>query len=120
MPGSERRRARRFKLRVPLRVHRTNVVDRPQRVSSLNISASGVCFTTSHPLSVGQSVELNLRMPKRISGTPSGECFFTGRVVHVESHHGSQNGASEVGVQFLYYETRRPHAENHGHGRPHS
>jgi c-di-GMP-binding flagellar brake protein YcgR len=109
MPGSERRRTRRFKLKVPLRVHRSNAGERPQRVSSLNISASGVCFATNHPLSVGQSVELNLCMPKRIPGTPSGECFFTGRVVHVEAHNGTRNGASEVGVQFLYYETRGAH-----------
>jgi PilZ domain len=120
MAGSERRRARRFKLRVPLRVHRPNVVDRPQRVSSLNISASGVCFATSHPLSVGQSVELNLRMPKRIPGTPSGECSFTGRVVHVAARNGSHNGDSEVGVQFIYYEMRRPRGEAHGHSRAHS
>jgi hypothetical protein len=120
MPGSERRRARRFKLRVPLRVHRPNLVDRPQRVSSLNISASGVCFATNHPLSVGQSVEMNLRMPKRIPGPPSGECFFTGRVVHVKSRNGSHNGTSEVGVQFLYYETRRQRPDALGHSRTHT
>lgn len=110
MPGSERRRSRRFKLRIPLRVHRANsAAERVQRVSSLNISASGVCFATNHPVSVGQSLQLNLRMPKRISGTPSGECSFTGRVVHVESGNGS-GAASQVGVQFLYYEARRSHS----------
>lgn len=110
MPGSERRRARRFKLHIPLSVHRLS--DRPHRVSSLNISASGVCFTTSQPITVGQSLQMNLRMPKRISGTPTGECSFTGRVVHVESCNGS---GTQVGVQFLYYEARRSRSNSHVH-----
>jgi PilZ domain len=112
MPGSERRRTRRFKLRVPLHIHRTNsAIERAQRVSSVNISASGVCFATNHPVSVGQSLQLNLRMPKRIPGTPSGECSFTGRVVHVKSGNGA-GGPSQVGVQFLYYEARRSQPSN--------
>jgi hypothetical protein len=108
MPGSERRRTRRFKLHILLRVHRLNATaERPHWVSSVNISASGVCFATNHALSVGQSLQLNLRMPKRVAAAPSGECSFTGRVVHVESGNGT-GAASQVGVQFLYYEARRP------------
>ena len=115
--SAERRRTPRFKMRIPLRVDRLSAPvepvkeAEPHRVNSLDISASGVSFATKQPVAVGQSLQLHLRMPKRIPGTPSGECSFTGRVVHVKSSNGSRNGASQVGVQFLYYEPRGPRAE---------
>jgi hypothetical protein len=112
MSSSERRRTPRFKMRVPLEVHPVDTpVEGPARVNSLDISASGVSFAIKQPVAVGQSIQLQLRMPKRIPGTPSGECSFTGRVVRVESRQGSRKGAIEVGVQFLYYESRGPRAE---------
>jgi len=113
MPTSERRRTPRFKMRVPLRVHPINTpLEAHDRVNSLDISASGVSFATKQPVAVGQAIQLQLRMPKRIPGTPSGECSFTGRVVRVESGNGSRRkGAIQVGVQFLYYEPRGPRAE---------
>lgn len=112
MSTSERRRTPRFKMRVPLRVHPTNTpVEVPDRVNSRDISASGVSFATKQPVAVGQAIQLQLRMPRRIPGTPSGECSFTGRVVRVESGNGSRKGAIQVGVQFLYYEPRGPRAE---------
>ena len=112
MSTSERRRTPRFKMRVPLRVHPVNTpVEAPDHVNSRDISASGVSFATKHQVSVGQAIQLQLRMPKRIPGTPSGECSFTGRVVRVESGNGSRKGALRVGVQFLYYEPRGPRAE---------
>jgi PilZ domain len=112
MSTSERRRTPRFKMRVPLRVHPVDTpMEGPARVSSLDISASGVSFATRQPVAVGQAIQLQLRMPKRIPGTPSGECAFTGRVVRVDSREGSRKGAIQVGVQFLYYEPRGPRAE---------
>jgi hypothetical protein len=115
MSTSERRRTPRFKMRVPLRLHPADTsAENPARVNSLDISASGVSFATKQPVSVGQPIQLQLRMPRRIPGTPSGECSFTGRVVRVESGNGSRKrakGAIQVGVQFLYYESRGPRAE---------
>ena len=115
MSTSERRRTPRFKMRVPLRVHPADrSVEDPDRVNSLDISASGVSFATKQPVAVGQPIQLHLRMPRRIPGTPSGECSFTGRIVRVESRNGPRKGAKgeiQVGVQFLYYESRGPRAE---------
>ena len=115
MSTSERRRTPRFKMRVPLRLHPADTsAENPARVNSLDISASGVSFATKQPVSVGQPIQLQLRMPRRIPGTPSGECSFTGRVVRVESRNGEHKGAKgaiQVGVQFLYYEPRGPRAE---------
>ena len=102
MPASERRRTRRFKVSIPLRVNATTEHD--HRVHSINVSASGVCFATSEALRVGQRVELQLRIPKRVTGSTPAERCFTGRVVHVKTN-GSSVTPLEVGVQFLYYET---------------
>lgn len=105
MPAAERRRTRRFKVSIPLRLHATT--ENGCRAKSINVSVSGVCFSTHHALRVGQRVELELRIPKRITGTAPAERCFTGRVVHVKP-----NGSSaEVGVQFLYYESPEGHPD---------
>ena len=109
MPASERRRTRRFKVSIPLQINAT--ADHDHRASSINVSMSGVCFKTSYTLRVGQRVELQLRIPKRITGTAPADRCFTGRVVHVKTN-GSSSAPLEVGVQFLYYESRREHSNS--------
>ena len=113
MPASERRRTRRFKVSIPLRINAT--ADHDHRANSINVSASGVCFKTSHTLRVGQRVELQLRIPKRVTGTTPAERCFTGRVVHVKTN-GSSSAPIEVGVQFLYYESGRGHTGSRSNG----
>jgi hypothetical protein len=116
MPASERRRTRRFKVSIPLRFNGT--AEHGHRANSINVSASGVCFATHQSLRVGQRVELELRIPKRVTGTTPAERCFTGRVVHVKT-----NGSSapvEVGVQFLYYESRRARSDSRARAGQHS
>jgi PilZ domain len=116
MPASERRRTRRFKVSIPLRVHAT--AEHDDRVQSINVSASGVCFATSQALRVGQRVELELRIPKRVTGSKPAERCFTGRVVHIKTN-GSSGTPLEVGVQFLYYESgRNSHSRSNHHSHP--
>jgi hypothetical protein len=112
MPASERRRTRRFKVSIPLRINAA--AEHDHRVHSINVSASGVCFATSQALRVGERVELQLRIPKRVTGNTPAERCFTGRVVHVKTN-GSSAAPLEVGVQFLYYESRRDHASRANH-----
>jgi len=112
MPASERRRTRRFKVSIPLRFNAT--AENGHRANSINVSASGVCFTTHQSLRVGQRVELELRIPKRITGTTPAERCFTGRVVHVKTN-GSSAAPLEVGVQFLYYESPRQRSSSRQH-----
>jgi PilZ domain len=111
MPASERRRTRRFKVSIPLRV---NATENDHRVHSINVSASGVCFATSETLRVGQRVELQLRIPKRVTGSKPADRCFTGRVVHVKTN-GSSATPLEVGVQFLYYESGGENASRSNH-----
>ena len=106
MPASERRRTRRFKVSIPLRFNAA--AENGHRANSINVSASGVCFATHHVLRVGQRVELQLRIPTRVTGTTPADRCFTGRVVHIKPN-GSSNGHVQVGVQFLYYESNGRH-----------
>ena len=117
MPASERRRTRRFKVSIPLRFNGT--AENGYRANSINVSASGVCFTTNHSLRVGQRVELELRIPKRVTGTAPAERCFTGRVVHVKPNSSSAEPL-EVGVQFLYYESRRARSDARARANHHS
>jgi hypothetical protein len=92
-----------FQASFPLRFHRLNTLsEREQGENSINISSSGIYFTTNLPLSVGEAVEVLLKMPKRITGTHGIERCFTGSVTHIESTK-LPEGYSGVGVQFLCY-----------------
>ena len=101
MVTSERRITRRFKRRIPLRFQRLNTLsEKDQGENSINLSSRGIYFTTTLPLSVGEAVEVVLKMPKRITGTHGIERCFTGWVTHIESTK-LPEGCSGVGVQFL-------------------
>lgn len=117
MSGAERRRTRRFKVSIPVRFNAA--ADNGQRANSINVSANGVCFATHQALRVGQKVELELRIPKRVTGTKPADRCFTGRVVHVKPN-GASAGPVQVGVQFLYYEARRPNSNGRVHYSHHS
>jgi hypothetical protein len=58
---------------------------------------------TSHPVFVGLPVQVLLRLPSRIAGTPPSERVFTGRVSHVAGK-AVPSGSSGVGVEFFYWE----------------
>ena len=107
MSASERRRTRRYKVSIPLRFNAA--AENGHRANSIDVSLSGVCFATHQALRVGQRVELQLRIPKRGTGTTPADRCFTGRVVHVKPN-GQGAGSQHVGVQFLYYESNGTHA----------
>jgi Tfp pilus assembly protein PilZ len=104
MATPERRITPRFKLHAPLSFHCPETQPNGERrAKAINISTRGVYFTTDLLLHVGQTVELLLEMPKRVSGVDANRCRFTGRVTHIESKNMPQ-GVSGIGVQLLYYE----------------
>jgi len=104
MAVSERRITRRLKLHVPLRFHGLDMpAENDCAATSINISGQGVYFETSLALTVGQAVEIKLRMPSQFAEGRDRECCFTGRVMRIESMT-AQPGCSGIGVHFLYYE----------------
>ena len=104
MTISDRRFSNRYRLKVPLVFCATSsLLAKGHLEKSTNISLRGVYFMTGEPVSVGLSVQVLLRMPKRLSGKQAIHRVFTGRVSHIESQD-SQNGILGVGVEFFYWE----------------
>jgi len=110
MPGSERRVAPRFIMKVPLRFRPVKAAAHipEQPADSMNISTRGVYFATDLPVREGSPVQVLLRMPKEVIGGLVTEWLFTGRVAHVEPMPFA-NGKTGIGIQFLYYEVAQPY-----------
>jgi len=62
-----------------------------------------VYFTSSLHFCVGETLEVSLEVPKRVTGTKPINRRFASRVAHVESQSMPQ-GQSGIGVELLYYE----------------
>lgn len=77
-----------------------------QRVESVNISESGVYFTTDCPLYEGEVVDLTLDMPEALTGEQATKWRCTGHVVYVQRTVFPRD-ALGVGVQFDCYEVSR-------------
>jgi len=104
MPAQDRRSARRFIMKVPLRfrpMKETSIHE--ETAASMNISTHGVFFATEQRVSEGLLLQVHLKMPREIAGDDVEEWSFAARVAHVESL-GATSKISGVGVQFLYYE----------------
>jgi hypothetical protein len=105
MTTPDRRYSHRYGLKVALvfcPAH--SLLKNGHQAKSINISSRGVYFVTKHPVFVGLSVHVLLRMPKRIAGAQVTERVFTGRISHVESYD-DPSESSGVGVEFFYWET---------------
>jgi hypothetical protein len=103
MFASERRTTCRRKLHLPLRFHRQNALAEDENgATSVNVSTSGVYFISSLSLSVGEKIEVSMKMPRKITGQKPSERLFTGRVTHVDSQD-APPGFSRIGVHLLYY-----------------
>lgn len=101
--GTERRFAKRFDVRIPLRVSVPKSAARERAVESLNISTHGICFVTDLPLRQGTPVQLVFEMPEEISHKPTSQWRCIGHVVHVQPNSSPQEPIS-VGVRFDCYE----------------
>lgn len=107
MTRTERRLAKRFGLRIPLRVRIAKPAGSEHTAESLNVSERGICFTTDLPLCKGTPVHLAFEMPEEVTHKPACEWRCTGHVVHVEPN-GPEQGATRVGAGFDCYEVLVP------------
>ena len=107
MTRTERRLAKRFGLKIPLRVRIAKSAALEYTAESLNISTRGIYFATDLPVSKGTPVHLTFEMPEEVTHKPASEWHCTGHVVHVEPNSSSQR-ATCVGVEFVCYEVLQP------------
>ena len=104
MATHEHRITPRFHLRASMSFYRTETLsDDEYRASTINISIRGVYFATDVFLQIGESLEILLGMPKRVTGVKAGIRRFLGRVTHIESMN-ALPGLSGIGVHLLYFE----------------
>ena len=99
-PSQEVRCAVRFPLNLPV-VISTGRSEYSALTS--NVSASGVLFEMTSPLTVGDGIDFSLRMPAAILGTPNDVLIHChGRVVRCSvSHSQSQVAATIDEYQFV-------------------
>jgi hypothetical protein len=107
MTGTERRLAKRFSLKIPLRVRIAKAIALDHTAESINISTRGISFTTDLPLFKGTPVYLVFEMPEEVTHKPASEWRCTGHVVHVQPDSSPQ-GATCTGVRFDCYEVLLP------------
>lgn len=106
MKLSDRRLARRFRVRIPLYLRACKSQVPELQVESINISECGAYFETETPPSEGTMMEIRVDMPKEITGNPTAEWRCTGKVTRVQPVR-SSHALLGVSVRFDYYEVSR-------------
>lgn len=107
MLASDRRKAPRFRIGIPLHFQLAKSSEPESHAETLDISSRGVLIETDAPPRIGSILEVRLRMPEMIMGWRVPEWTITGHVVRVET--GAEPGKYTVGVQFHYYEAAATH-----------
>jgi hypothetical protein len=98
--GNERRLSPRHEFTLPLRLH-TKGASNGLRFAgqSLNLSERGLCFTAERQLGLGSQIEVELTMPREITGHQSMDVECTARVVYVDPAEGGK-GQTRFGACF--------------------
>jgi len=104
------RKSLRIPLRIPLRVRMWRFGVPEQHAECINISAGGIYFATGSSFHEGDRVEIDLRMPEAIVGSPN-LVHCEGRVVRVNAID-SGSRILGVGVQFDKYQKISDDAED--------
>jgi hypothetical protein len=104
MAATERRIPPRINLRTPQSFQRMQAASEiMQKAKAINILARDVYFATNLTMSVGESIEVLIQIPMRVTGMRSRSRRFTSRVAHIESN-GVPPGLSKISVLFRYRE----------------
>jgi len=96
MNATDKRRARRFPMQLPVSIKPENGKNNAQMVQTRDVSSSGIYFEFEAPMSIGTSVEFLMTLPEPLTkGTPV-RIRCIGKVVRVEPD--SKAGHSQVGI----------------------
>lgn len=106
----DRRTARRFALKTPLRIRGWKSGGAEQPGESVNISESGMYLVGEWVFREGESIEVLFEMPREVTGEPPSEWRCTGHVVRVVAsaeRAGMPRRSTEAAVRFDCYEVAR-------------
>ena len=103
-PQQEKRGARRFALRVPVRIDRSTTDSKRASESAelRDVSARGICFYLDSAIEQGEHIGFTLTLPPEITLTESIRVQCQGRVVRVEN--GAPEGKVAVAAVIEEYE----------------
>ena len=104
MHGTEKRRAKRFAMRLPIAVRAELHKPEKQVVETRDVSSSGVYFEFGSPLEVGASLELLLTLPEPITKGSPVRIRCVGKVVRVEKDLPGEQGRIGVAATIERYE----------------
>ena len=103
MNATDKRRAKRFPMRLPVAVKADHKGDR-QVVETRDVSSSGVYFDFSGPLEVGTAVEFLLTLPEPITKGSPVRIRCIGKVVRLDKTPGGNPGHTGVAATIERYE----------------
>jgi hypothetical protein len=101
-PQQEKRAARRFALRVPVKVEHGENSGSSHDAQIRDVSARGICFYLESAVEQGSPIGFTLTLPPEITLTESIRVQCKGRVVRVED--GREDGKLAVAAVIEEYE----------------
>ncbi len=104
MNATEKRRAKRFPMRLPVAVKVEQPPNDKQVVETRDVSSSGVYFAFGGPLAVGTSLEFLLTLPEPITKGSPVRIRCVGKVVRVEKSPAGDSGQVGVAATIERYE----------------
>ena len=104
MTATEKRRAKRFPMRLPVAVKADQHKTDRQVVETRDVSSSGVYFDFSGPLEVGSAVEFLLTLPEPITKGSPVRIRCIGKVVRIDKAPAGNPGHLGVAATIERYE----------------
>ena len=95
MNGSEKRRARRFPITLPILVKADEAKAQQKETRTCNVSSSGVYFEFASPLGVGTALKFVLTLPAQITRGNAVRIKCVGKVVRMDQ---GKSGKGLLGV----------------------
>jgi PilZ domain len=99
--GADRREARRFSMRLPMRVLPREARSEELRANTRDVSYRGLYFVSETKFDVGSPIEFVLTLPQQISASGEVDIRCSGQVVRVEA---GTNGTMGVAAKIERYE----------------
>lgn len=86
MKVSDKRRARRFPMTLPVAIRLEEIAGQEKTVQTHNVSSSGVYFEFASPINVGTALEFVLTLPEQITKGSAVRIKCVGKVVRVDQN----------------------------------
>lgn len=100
--SDEKRRAKRFTMRLPIQVYIDNGIMREVTGVTRDLGAGGVYFYLDTPLRTGAEIEYVVTLPRELVLMDRVQVRYRGRVVRTEVVPGQQIGIAAASTHFEY------------------